>query len=380
MKLWFLTLMSIGCFSVLMAQNAAFPSGTFPPSTNISAAQYPRLDEQGRGYFQLRAPQAKQVQLDLGKMYDMVQSPEGVWSVTTEALEPGFHYYSLLIDGVRVADPASESFFGTGRMSSAIDVPEKGVDFYTIKEVPHGGILIKSYYSSTTNSWRKMHLYLPPGYDANAQMRYPVVYIQHGGGEDERGWSQQGKTDVILDNLIASGRAKPMIVVMTNGNVSSGRGGYSIEAMSSFADELTKNIVPFVDKQFRTIANRSSRALCGLSMGGGQAFYVGLTHLDVFASIGIFSSGIFGGINSAAAFDGEKEMPGLLTKSASFNEKLDLFYISCGTGDPRFSHTQKAVETFKNKGLKVQFSGFPGGHEWQVWRKSVHDFAQMLFK
>lgn len=380
MKLWFLTLMSIGCFSVLMAQNAAFPSGTFPPSTNISAAQYPRLDEQGRGYFQLRAPQAKQVQLDLGKMYDMVQSPEGVWSVTTEALEPGFHYYSLVIDGVRVADPASESFFGTGRMSSAIDVPEKGVDFYTIKEVPHGGILIKSYYSSTTNSWRKMHLYLPPGYDANAQMRYPVVYIQHGGGEDERGWSQQGKTDVILDNLIASGRAKPMIVVMTNGNVSSGRGGYSIEAMSAFADELTKNIVPFVDKQFRTIANRSSRALCGLSMGGGQAFYVGLTNLDVFASVGVFSSGIFGGINSTAVFDAEKEMPGLLTKSASFNEKLDLFYISCGTGDPRFAHTQKAVETFKNKGLEVQFSGFPGAHEWQVWRKSLHDYVQKIFK
>ena len=173
-----------------------------------------------------------------------------------------------------------------------------------------------------------------------------------------------------------------MIVVIANGNVSSGRGGYSNEAMAAFKQEMTQNIVPFIDKNYRTLADVKNRALCGLSMGGGQAFYVGLASLDVFSSVGIFSSGIFGGIANpnGKAFDADKEIPGLLSNSKAFNQQLKLFYISVGEQDPRFEFTKSAVTKFRESGLKVEFASFPGDHEWQVWRKSLHDFAQRVFK
>jgi enterochelin esterase family protein len=355
-----------------------------PAATNISKTSCPCILENLSVVFKLKAPKAQKVQIDLGKLYDMTQDDQGIWSVTTGPQVPGFHYYSLVIDGIKVADPASESFFGMGRMASAIEIPEKGTDFYLIKDVPHGSISSKYYFSNVTNSWRRLFVYTPPGYDAKTSEKYPVIYIQHGGGEDERGWVEQGKTDIILDNLIAEGKAKPMIIVISNGNVSSGKGGggYSSAGMAAFKDEMTKNIVPFTDKNFRTLADAKNRALCGLSMGGGQAFYVGLESPDNFASVGIFSSGIFGGINNPTGkeFDANKEVPGLLSKSQSFNDKLKLFYISVGEQDPRYEFTKKAVNKFQDGGLKVQFNSFPGDHEWQVWRKSLHDFASRVFK
>ena len=267
-------------------------------------------------------------------------------------------------------------------MSSAIDIPEEGVDFYTVKDVSHGALSSKYYFSKVTNSWRRLFVYTPPDYNENINEKYPVVYIQHGGGEDETGWAVQGKTDIILDNLIAEGKAKPMLVVIANGNVSSGGGGgYSSAGMAPFKEEMTKNIIPFIDANFRTLANPRKRAICGLSMGGGQAFYVGLESPDYFASVGVFSTGLFGGIRtSGSGFDAEKEIPGLLTKSDQFNNALDLFYISVGEQDPRFEYTKKAVNTMKESGLDVEFNSFPGAHEWQVWRKSLHDFAQRVFK
>jgi len=239
----------------------------------------------------------------------------------------------------------------------------------------------KYYFSKVTNSWRRLFVYTPAGYDVNTKVKYPVVYIQHGGGEDERGWAVQGKTDIILDNLIAEGKAKPMIVVISNGNVSAS-GGYTSSAMAAFKEEITNNIVPFIDKNFRTLTDVKSRALCGLSMGGGQAFYAGLGSLDCFASVGVFSSGIFGGIANPTGkvFDADKEIPGLLSKAQQFNQKLKLFYISVGEQDPRFEFTQKEAKKFQNNGLKVQFASFPGDHEWQVWRKSLYDFASRVFK
>ncbi|HPR30577.1 MAG TPA: alpha/beta hydrolase-fold protein [Prolixibacteraceae bacterium] len=332
--------------------------------------------------FQVKAPNAQKIQIDLGKKYDMVKGADGIWNVRTEPVEPGFHYYFLVIDDVPVADPASQSFYGTGKMTSGIDIPETGDDFYAIRDVPHGTICSKYYYSNVSESWRRLYVYTPPGYDRNHGTNYPVVYLQHGGGEDETGWVKQGKTDLILDNLIAEGKAKPMIVVIANGNVRSGAGGYSSEAMSAFKREMTQNIVPFIDKNHRTLTEKKNRAICGLSMGGGQSFYTGLENLDVFGSVGIFSSGIFGGIrnSSGSTFDAEKEIPGLLSKSADFNKKLDLFYISCGEGDMRIEHTKKAVADMKENGLEVEFNSFPGDHEWQVWRKSFHDFASQVFK
>jgi enterochelin esterase family protein len=329
------------------------------------------------------------MQIDLGgRLYELKKEADGVWAATTEPQDPGFHYYSLVIDGVRVADPASASFFGTGRMSSAVEIPEPGVDFYEPRDVPHGDVRSMPYHSKVTGSWRRLLVYAPPGYDESPGRRYPVLYLQHGGGEDETGWALQGRLAAILDNLIALGKAEPMLVVMANGNVSGpgGARGYSSAAMTAFGDELLNNVVPFVEAHYRVLATAENRALAGLSMGGGQSFFVGLGNRGRFGSIGIFSTGLFGGIappGGAAPggpFDAEELVPGLLSDARSFNEALEVLYISVGEQDPRFEPTKKAVTGFRSRGLRVEFASFPGAHEWQVWRKSLHDFAQRIFR
>jgi len=384
MKFIWTSLIVLSISMVCYPQSNLFPVDSKPLPTNIIGAEYPRVNSLGRVTFRLKANEAQKVQIDLGKLYELTKDDQGVWTVTTDPQVPGFHYYSLVIDGVKVADPASESFYGMGRMASAIEIPEKNADFYAVKDVPHGTISSKYYFSKVTNGWRRLFVYTPSGYDINTNDKYPVVYIQHGGGEDERGWVEQGKTDIILDNLIAEGKARPMIIVISNGNVSSGKGGggYSNAGMAAFKEEMTKNIVPFIDQNYRTITNVNNRALCGLSMGGGQSFYTGLGSLDIFASVGIFSSGIFGGISNPTGqeFDAEKEIPGLLSKPQSFNAKLKLFYISVGEQDPRLEFTKKAIKKFLDSGLKIEFNSFPGDHEWQVWRKSLHDFASKVFR
>ena len=378
---------AIVCCQLILAGATATaqPAEGTPAPSNIGQSGYPRILPDNRVVFQVRAPNAGQVQINLGSNYDMKKDDSGVWTVTTAPQDPGFHYYSLVVDGVSVSDPASQSFFGTGRMSSAIEIPESGVDFYTVKDVQHGDIRSKQYFSKVTKSWRRLLVYTPPGYDKETSKKYPVLYIQHGGGEDETGWAVQGKTDIILDNLIAAGKARPMLVVMDNGNLPSaggGRGGYSSAAMTGFADELLKSIVPFIESNYRVKNDAQNRALAGLSMGGGQAFYVGLGHKDKFGSVGVFSTGLFGGINNNAGnpFNAEDQMPGILTKAKSFNDSLKVFYISVGEQDPRLEPTKTAVADFRSHGLKVEFAMFRGGHEWQVWRKSLHDFAQRLFK
>jgi len=379
------TLVIACCFQMLANRTATAQSveGTPAPS-NISPGGSPRILPDNRVVFEVRAPNASQVQINLGRNYDMKKDDSGVWTVTTAPQDPGFHYYSLVVDGVSVADPASESFFGTGKVSSAIEIPEAGVDFYAVKDVPHGDIRSKRYFSKVTNSWRRLFVYTPPGYEQDANKKYPVLYIQHGGGEDETGWAVQGKTDLILDNLIAERKATPMLVVIANGNVSvpgAARGGYSSAAMAGFADELLNNIVPFIESSYRVQAGAKNRALAGLSMGGGQAFYVGLGHKEKFGSVGLFSTGLFGGINNGGRpFNAEEQMPGIQTNTKLFNDRLKVFYISVGEQDPRLEPTKKAVADFQAHGLKVEFSSFPGGHEWQVWRKSLHDFAPRIFK
>lgn len=360
--------------------NAQLIESSIPAPTNINQNRCPCIMPDNSVVFQVNATNATKLQIDLGKKYDMEKNKDGIWTVRTEPIEPGFHYYFLIIDDVPVADPASQSFYGTGKMASAIDIPEAGVDFYDIKDVPQGALSSKYYYSEVTDSWRRLFVYTPPGYDKDLNKKYPVVYIQHGGGEDETGWATQGKADIIMNNLIGNDKAVPMILVIANGNIGFGRGGYSSEGMTGFKKEMLENIVPFIDNHYRTLTNAKDRAICGLSMGGGQSFYVGLESLDHFGSVGTFSSGLFGGIGTSSTFDAEKEIPGLLSKSDQFNEKLDLFYISCGEGDFRISHTEKAVANMRAKGLEVEFNSFPGDHEWQVWRKSLYDFAQRVFK
>lgn len=376
------------CFTLFSKVEFSFAQvleGTIPAQSNINPNDCPCIFDDLSVMFRIYAPNARNIQIDLsGKVYDMEKSSEGIWTVRTDSQDPGFHYYSLVVDGIKVADPASESFFGMGRMASAIEIPEKGMDFYELKDIPHGEIRSVNYFSKTTGSWRKMNIYTPPGYNEAHNLQFPALYIQHGGGEDERGWAVQGKTNIILDNLIAAGKAVPMIVVIPNGNVTKpgmNARGYTDEAMDAFKEELFENVIPFVEKNYRVKSNQENRALAGLSMGGGQAFYTGLRNRDHFDYVGIFSTGLFGGIREAAAdFNPETIIPGILSESQSFNKSLKLFYISVGEQDMRITATKKLINTFRENGVNVDFSSFPGDHEWQVWRKSLHDFAQKIFK
>lgn len=355
-----------------------------PATTNIQGKEYPKILPDNRVVFRVEAPMAQKLQIDLGKKYDMVKGENGFWTVTTDSQVPGFHYYSLVIDGVKVCDPASETFYGMGRMASGIDLPEKGVDFYLIKNVPHGDIRSKSYFSKTTGTWRNLNVYTPPGYDQNSNTTYPVLYIQHGGGEDERGWAVQGKTNIILDNLIAEGKAVPMIVVITNGNATKpgvNARGYNDEAMAVFKEELFENIIPFVEVNYRMKTGAKNRALSGLSMGGGQTFFTGLRNTNMFANVGVFSTGLFGGIKgSEAEFNTETIVPNILTTPQKFNKALDVFYSYVGEQDQRINHAENLLKTFNDNDLRVNLDYFPGDHEWQVWQKSLHDFAQRTFK
>src|SRR5574344_73197 len=359
---------------------SAFAQGYTVPVTNINQNGYPHILPDLRVEFQLRAPQAQLVQIDLcGKKYDLVRDESGMWKGVTDPQVPGFHYYNLVVDGVSTADPASESYYGCSRMSSAIDIPEQGCSDFEIADVPHGQVRELHYFSKVTGSWRPVFVYTPADYE-KTHKKYPVIYIHHGGGEDHRGWVQQGRIANIMDNLTAAGKASEAIVVSVNSNVpSTVRGGYSKESMAPYAKELTENIIPFIESSFRVRKGAANRAMCGLSMGGGQSFYIGLVRPEVFRNVGIFSAGIFGGI-TGATMDLEKEVPGMLSASDKFNKGLDVFYVSCGEQDPRISYTKKYVAQMKDAGVDVVFNSFPGDHEWQVWRKAFSDFAQKLFK
>ena len=370
----------------------------YSPVTNINRNGYPRVLEDLSVMFRVNAPQAHQLQIDLGgTKYDMTKQEGGVWTATTKPQVPGFHYYSLIVDGVSVADPASQTFYGCSRWSSAIEIPEEGMDDFEVQDVPRGEVrtvyypsnndgdaqIVNGQSSNSKITWRPLMVYTPAGYDEGKQ-DYPVVYIQHGGGEDHRGWMEQGRTAQIMDNLIAKGKAVPMIVVSSNSNVRSRNGGmgggYSWQGMQTFRSELIDNVIPFVETHYRVKKDRKSRAMCGLSMGGGQSFYIGLRDPEVFANVGVFSTGMFGGIQGASNFDLEKEVPGILTDTKTFNRQFDVFFISCGEQDPRIEYTRNIVKKMRDGGVDVRFNSYPGDHEWQVWRKSLHEFAQYLFK
>ncbi|MBQ0043805.1 MAG: esterase [Bacteroidales bacterium] len=372
----------------MMAQGPrpeAMPAGSVAPVTNINQNSYPRLNKDNSVSFRLSAPDANKVQLDLGgKKYDMQKDANGVWTVTSDPQVPGFHYYSIIVDGYSFADPASESFYGCSRMSSAVEVPEAGCEDFENQDVPHGMVRTIYYWSKVENAWRPVMVYTPAGYENNKK-KYPVVYIQHGGGEDHRGWMQQGRVAQIMDNLIAQGKAVPMIVVSANSNVRAANGGmagggYNWDGMQNFRNEMIDNVVPFIDKTFRTKADKKYRAMCGLSMGGGQSFYIGLRSPETFANVGVFSSGMFGGISGAAKLALDEEVPGIYSNTKAFNDGLDVFFMTCGEQDPRIQYTRDIVKEMQSKGVDVKFNSYPGDHEWQVWRKSFHEFAQYLFK
>ncbi len=347
-----------------------------PAESNIRSAKYPQILPNGHAVFRVKAPEAQKVQLDLGKKYDMVKNAEGVWETTTDSLSEGFHYYSLIIDGLAVADPASESFYGMGRMASGFEVPFKGDAYYEIRNVPHGDIRIKNYYSNVTNSWRNFYMYTPPGYDQNSTEKYPVLYILHGGGEDQRGWATQGKTDLIVDNLISQKKAVPMIVVMVDGNLPAN--GFGEGALILFEKELKQSVIPFVEQNYRVKTDANSRALAGLSMGGIQTLYTGIKNTDLFAYLGVFSSGWIQPMQKDIA-DAQYEF--MKNNADKINGNLKQFWISQGgKEDIAWKNCQTMIAKFDEMKIKYAYSEYPGGHSWPVWRNNLFNFAQLLFK
>ncbi len=364
------------------------PAGRPAPST-IRGKDYPRLHADRRVTFRVNAPQAKAVAVaargdDSGMgatPYDLKPVQDGIWEVTIGPVRPGFHYYELIIDGQRMTDPSSHTYFGWAQPTSALEVPDETLDFYVEKDVPHGEVRIRPYRSTVTGQFRRAYVYTPPGYDRNTETRYPVLYLQHGSGENETAWTWQGRANVILDNLIAEGKARPMIVVMDQGYATRPAGssrpagqreGGAGAGNEAFEELVLRDLIPLIDEHYRTQPDRHHRAIAGTSMGAGQAMRIGLGNPDQFASIGAFSGG-------SRNLDPKTAYGGVLADAATFNRKFDLFWIGFGNEDRGYTNGQALHATLEANGVKhVWFEG-PGSHEWQVWRKHLYDFASRLF-
>ena len=377
-----------------------------PSSVNQPDKQYPQVNSEGRVRVSISAPQALKVQFDIGAVkYDLKKDDKGVWTGECAPQDEGFHYYQLWVDGAAVPDPSSLYFYGASRWGSGIEIPAKDQDFYALKNVPHGQLRENYYFSKSTNAVRRCFVYTPPGYDENATNRYPVLYLQHGMGENETGWGNQGHADLIMDNLIAEGKAKPFIIVMDNSSVnfpaggrpgmaprrpgaqdtSSAtdtnqvrRGGFgNFNFAAQFERILIDELIPFIDANYRTLTDQPHRAMAGLSMGGMQTRQITLANLNMFSHIGIFSGG------SISMED---------VKGASgFKEKVRLVFVSFGSrelenrragGRGPFGGDPKANSAaLKDAGINSQFYVSPlTAHEWQSWRRSLHEFAPLLFK
>ena len=369
-----------------------------PASTNVLGSEYPRVTGDSRAIFQFKAPGSQKVQADImGVKYDMTKDENGMWRVTTAPLVPGFHYYAIVVDGTRVNDPGSHTFFGVSQDMSGIEIPEHGVDYYLPKDVPHGQVRTVWYHSTVTGDLRRCRVYTPPDYETDSTKRYPVLYLQHGSGEDETGWINQGHANFILDNLIAEKKAVPMILVMdkgyatrlgspapsaqpptvVNGQIRAPAGA----GENAFADVFIQDVIPMIDSTFRTRPDRDSRAMAGLSMGGNQTMRITTSNLDKFAYIGAFS-GTMNGL-STEPLDPALAFNGLFKNGAAFNEKVKVLWIGMGTEEPNpFPGAIGAFRAMLDKaGIKYVYFSSPGtAHEWLTWRRDLNDFAPRLFR
>lgn len=380
-KLLFVSILCI-CCAVGFAQQQAIIEDFKPSSVNQPGKEYPQVNSEGRVRVKISAPEAHKVQLDISAVkYDLVKDDKGVWTGESAPQDEGFHYYQLWVDGAAVPDPGSLYFYGASRWGSGIEIPAKDQDFYALKDVPHGQIIERNYFSKESNSMRHCFIYTPPGYENENQKRYPVLYLQHGGGENETGWSAQGKAGIIMDNLIAEGKAVPFIIVMDNGTWSMKRppagerpAQWPPEGWADgFMNTLLKDIIPMIDANYRTIADPKHRAMAGLSMGGMQTRVITLAHPEMFSYVGMFSGG------SISVEDVEK--------APAFKEKIKLVFISYGSreldnprnsawGDPKVN-----TEALRKSGMNTQFYVSPQtAHEWQSWRRGLYQFAPLLFK
>jgi enterochelin esterase family protein len=385
-----------------------------PSSLNQPGRQYPEINSQGRVRTTLRAPNAQSVLFDIGGVrYPMTKGEDGVWTGgVSNAQDEGFHYYQLNVDGVSVPDPGAQMFYGASRWGSGVEVPAHDRDFYALKDVPHGQLREVHFYSKIANATLQCYVYTPPDYEKGSK-RYPVLYLQHGAGEDEHGWGGQGHAGLIMDNLIAEGKAKPFLIVISNsylvtGGAGGGRGPASgaggrgpapagqpgstppagatgapaaagpgapggpgrgrgfVMTNTPFEHALIEEIIPFIDANFRTLSDQPHRAMAGLSMGGAYTHGITLAHLDKFSYIGMFSGG------SVAAAE--------IKDIADFKKKVKLVFASYGSREN--GATAKAnLEDLKKAGVNAVFYESPlTAHEWLSWRRSLHEFAPLLFQ
>jgi len=367
-------------------------SGFKPAASNILNAEFPKISDDNSVYVRLRAPQANNVQVQGGdglcpKPMALTRDTAGNWNGIIPKAGPGFHYYWFIVDGIRVNDPGSDSYFGYGLPTGGIEIPNQGEDFFYPKAVAHGDVREHWYFSEITGKWRRSFIYTPPDYDSKSGKRYPVLYLLHGAGENERGWTNQGHMNFILDNLIADRKAVPMIVVMDNGYATAkdappAKQGFSPGNMTKMAETLEqvyiKEIIPEIDSHYRTIANRENRAIAGLSMGGLQTILIGMNHIELFSHFGFFSGAIFGNIldNPKSAFNG------VFADAAAFNKKVKVFWFGAGSGEEMFvKMMDDSRKKFTDLGIKsTSYISQGTYHEWLSWRRDLNEFAPLLFR
>lgn len=357
-------------------QAESLPEGFKPSSTNTFLALYPAVNAQTRqALFKVMAPTANTVQVDLcNKKYDMTKDDKGVWTCMSDPQVVGFHYYAILIDGVAVMDRNTKAYFGSNWMSSGIEIPEgpEG-DYYRFdKNIPHGQIRSIYYWSELNGMERHINVYVPAEYEQQADKSYPVLYLVHGWGEDENGWANQGHMANIMDGLIASGKAAPMIVVMPGGDIQTNP--ELRQAQGDISQIYVQDLLPFIDQHFRIKTDKQNRAMAGLSRGGFQTCLTVSANLDKFGWMGTFSGFFVRGDNSL-----ETAFNGLFKDPSEFNRQIRLLYISTGTEE----NTPKAqVEALKAKGIdNIVYSESQGtAHEWLSWRRALNEFAQLVFK
>lgn len=356
--------------------------------SNVPGNEYPKVSDDMRAIVRYTSKSAKKVQVQGGEGFapqpvDMVNDGEGNWSVELKGLTPGFHYYWFLVDGVQVNDPASVAYFGYSRPTSGIYAAYPGEDYMDAKDVPHGVVREQWYLSSVTGLWRRTYVYTPAGYDESTD-KYPVFYLLHGMGENERGWSLQGRMNFIMDNLIAEGKAVPMIVVMDCGytdtmDPATGAIKRSTDA-GSLGEIYFKDIIPMVEKNYRAKSDRESRAMAGLSMGGFQTMNIALSNIDKFAYIGGFSAALMMG--GRQQVDLKTAYNGAFADPAAFNKKVKLLWLGAGSGEKMF--VDAAVNMGKqlsDMGVKVQlYVSDNTFHEWHTWSRCLKEFAPKLFK
>lgn len=372
--------------AVAAGQSTAGQSSSFSVSSwwNSSSAPFsPVVDQNDAITFRVKAPAASNVLLLFGEWnvhpQAMRKDTSGVWSITIPPVEPGIYSYKFQIDGNDVVDwhnPVVKA--GTEVYGSIVEVPGRTPRFDEIRDVPHGALTTLRYFSKILSRSRSVVVYTPPQYDRRPDERFPVLYLRHGGGDNETSWTQPaGRADVILENLLAEKKAVPMLIVMPNGLVDgTWASGSTKEGMERLEHELTDEVMPLIEKTFWTKNERLSRAIAGLSMGGGQAYVMGLRNIGRFAWIGEFSSGLL----SDGSFDINERAPGIFNDSVRINKALRLLWIGCGQNDPRFPGHVQLADGLSQKGIHHIVYNVPGGHEWSVWRQELERFMQSLFK